>query len=293
MNTRNLIGLTLGLLGCVALCDCVIPMPVGDGRGDAGESDSDGTGTSGDVTASATGPSATDGSGSGGLGSDGSGSDGSGSDAGGSETSGGSATTGLPGLCEDNPDFQCSEPFDCSAWNCGEDFSQFDADGCLRRACTGPDDCGADETCFFPFDFGGCASSGIACYEAEGACECVGTPDCGGGYCMPEGQVPSAQCLGQPDEGACSAAGCNYFQTTIVITDACECLTDQPICAWFPNDEKGGATAPNFFWHEDTQTVAMFGKDWFTLPAGWRPCSDPGAPPACECYEPHNDPMCP
>lgn len=279
MNTRNLIGLTLGGLGCVVLSACVISMPVGDGRGDEGDSDSEGTGTSGGITASATGPSATEGS------------DGSGSV--GSETSDGSATTGLPELCADNPDFQCSAPIECGDSGCGGDFDHFDEDGCLRRTCTGPGDCDAGETCFFPADYGGCASSGIFCSDQDGVCQCGGDADCGGGYCMPEGQVPSAQCFGQPDEGACSAVGCNFFQTTIVITDACECITDQPMCVWFPDDEIGGASAPNFFWHEDTMTVAMFGKDWFTLPAGWRPCSDPGAPPACGCYEPHNDPMCP
>lgn len=257
------IGLMCGLLASAAVAGCVIPLPVGDGRDDEGDEDSEGSsGTRGAAT------------------------DTSGSD------DDGMPTTGSPGLCETLPGFECSGPVDCDVRPCGGPLDQYDANGCLRPPCEGPDDCGAGEACFFPVELGGCASSQPICFEEDGVCGCGGSQDCGGGYCLPEDEVPEASCFGLPDEGACLDAGCSYFDTVTVITDTCECNPGQPACLSFTGGI-GGSASPDFFWHEATMTVAMFSESWIELPVGWRSCTEAGAPPACECYEPFMELMCP
>src|SRR5690606_31686176 len=153
------------------------------------------------------------------------------------------------------------------------------------------DDCATGETCVFPIDYGGCASSGIFCSDgATGQCECAADPDCGGGYCLPDDEVPPLECFGQPDQPTCEDAGCNHFETVLEISDTCECTPDQPACMLFLGGI-GGGDAPDFFWHEATGTVAMFSTSWIELPVGWRRCTEAGAPPACDCYEPFTEPM--
>ena len=106
------------------------------------------------------------------------------------------------------------------------------------------------------------------------------------------GEAPPIECFGLPDEPTCLDAGCSFFETVTGVSDTCECTPGVPACLLFL-DGIGGSAAPNYFWHEDTLTVAMFSTDWLELPGGWRRCSDAGAPPACDCYEPFMEPMCP
>lgn len=280
MRTHT-IGLMIVLLATAAPAGCVVPLPVGDGRDDEGQEGSGGS----DSTDSS-------GGGSGGATSGGpTGTSGSATDT--PSTGDDAASTGVSGQCPVTPDFQCSIPVECGEPGCGGPFNHFDEDGCLRPSCLGPGDCEAGEVCFFPIDHGGCASSGVSCFEEDGTCQCASEPDCGGGYCMPEGEVPSASCTDQPDEGACLDAGCSTFETVTVITDTCECITGQPACLWFLDEGFGGADSPDYFWHEDTLTVAMFGVSWIEPPVGWRSCTEPGSPSACGCYEPFQAPMCP
>jgi hypothetical protein len=101
------------------------------------------------------------------------------------------------------------------------------------------------------------------------------------------------QCFGLPDEDSCLAEGCNYFETVLQISDTCACTPDVPACLFFAGGDIGGSAAPDYFWHEDTGTVAMFSTSWIELPVGWRSCTEAGAPAACGCYEPFMEPPCP
>lgn len=100
------------------------------------------------------------------------------------------------------------------------------------------------------------------------------------------------ECFGLPDEASCVAAGCTEFHTVLQVSDTCECTQDVPACLQFTGGI-GGAASPDYFWHEATGTVVMFDTSWIELPVGWRRCSEAGAPPACECFEPFMGPMCP
>jgi hypothetical protein len=101
------------------------------------------------------------------------------------------------------------------------------------------------------------------------------------------------ECFGLPDEQTCLDAGCNYFETVLQVSDACECTPGVPACLFFVGEEIGGAASPDFFWHEASGTVAMFSTSWLEPPVGWRSCTEAGAPPACACYEPFMAPECP
>jgi hypothetical protein len=101
------------------------------------------------------------------------------------------------------------------------------------------------------------------------------------------------ECFGLPDEETCLDAGCSYFELVLQISETCECTPGVPACLFFVGDEIGGPAAPDFFWHEATGTVAMFSTSWIEVPVGWRNCSDAGAPVACGCYEPFEEPACP
>jgi hypothetical protein len=100
------------------------------------------------------------------------------------------------------------------------------------------------------------------------------------------------ECFGLPDEASCLAAGCSHFETVLQVSDTCECTQSVPACLQF-TDGIGGSDSPDYFWHEATGTVMMFDTSWAELPVGWRRCTEAGAPPACECYEPFMGPMCP
>jgi hypothetical protein len=163
----------------------------------------------------------------------------------------------------------------------------------MRPPCILPEDCDPGFTCLRSQDYGGCESSGLFCEDDRtGACQCVSTPDCSGGHCLPDDEVPPLECFGLPDEATCLDASCSYFETVTEISDTCECTPGVPACLLFLGTI-GGSDAPDYFWHEATGTVALFGTSWDWPPVGWRFCTDPGAPPACDCYEPFMAPDCP
>lgn len=172
-----------------------------DGSGTT-DADSDGNGTDGDPSGGGSGSGgsgssggATDG-GSGGSGSGGAtdGSASAGSDSGsgssGSTGSGGSdgtaGDTAGGGACPPNDAFNCSAPVDCDAMDCGDPWSWFDADGCMRMPCQmGMDSCPDGERCYAPAMDGGCVGSTIFCEDSDMGCACGGTDDCGGSFCLP------------------------------------------------------------------------------------------------------------
>lgn len=201
--------------------------------------------------------------------------------------------TGPAPACPDDPAYQCTDPVDCSTGFCGTPFSIFDADGCLRPSCSLPQDCDPGFACLRSQDYGGCESSGLFCEDdRNGECICSSTPDCSGGHCLPDDEVPPLECFGLPDEPTCLDANCSHFELVTEISDTCECTPGVPACVLFvgPFDVD---VAPDYFWHEATGTVALFGTSWDWPPVGWRPCTDPGAPAACGCYEPLMAPDCP
>jgi hypothetical protein len=201
--------------------------------------------------------------------------------------------TGPPSACPGVPEFQCTMPLECFLQGCGEPFSPFDAEGCMLPPCTSDDECEPDFACLRPQEYGGCAGSGLSCSDGpDGACQCISKPDCSGGWCVPADEIPPLECFGLPDAEACLDAGCTVLDTVIVIAEDCTCTLDVPACLLFPGMMSGG-TATDYFWHEATGTVAAFGTSWALLPTGWRRCTDPGAPPACECYEAFMEPVCP
>lgn len=201
--------------------------------------------------------------------------------------------TGPPSACPGVPEFQCTMPLECFLQGCGEPFSPFDAEGCMHPPCTSDDECEPDFACLRPQEYGGCAGSGLSCSDApDGTCQCISKPDCSGGWCVPADEIPPLECFGLPDAEACLDAGCTVLDTVIVIAEDCTCTLDVPACLLFPGMMSGG-TATDYFWHEATGTVAAFGTSWALLPTGWRRCTDPGAPPACGCYEAFMEPVCP
>lgn len=212
--------------------------------------------------------------------------DGSGDSGGGSDSEGsGSPTTGAPAGSCDNPDFTCSVPVDCAAWDCGAPGSPFDAAGCLRPSCTdGP--CAADEICY-AVSKGDCgAIDVIGCGDVDGACACEFDPACGDNHCIPADEGPPIECPGITEEAACLAAGCSEFTTVgpwTVVDGECVQGPSEPLCMWFPGDAWGGTATPGSFYEEATGKAVRFGTDWIDPPHGWGDCGDPGAPPACAC----------
>lgn len=198
-------------------------------------------------------------------------------------TAGSSTGPDVEGPCPDVPGFECSMPFDCSFLACTA-LVPFDEQGCMRPPCTGPEGCAADQFCFLPYEsYGVCTSSGMSCSDGpDGTCECVSTPDCGGGYCMTDCTDLSS------DREGCEAAGCD-FTTVVGISETCECIPDVPLCLQGPGGVGG---IPSFMWHEQTLEVAYFFRPW-DVPLRWHPCTEPGSPPACACNDPFLPPTCP
>lgn len=198
---------------------------------------------------------------------------------------GSSSDTGSEGACPGVPAFQCTEPVDCFVPPCGDVFSPFDAEGCMRPPCTNQDDCDAEQFCFQPYEaYEICTSSGMSCSDGpDGTCECVSTPDCSGGYCMTD-----CHALGD-DAGSCTAAGCGSTTVT-AISDACACTEGVPVCLDGP---AGVGIETGYLWHEETLEVAYFGARLWSVPLQWRLCTDPEAPPACGCFDPSLPPECP
>jgi hypothetical protein len=202
----------------------------------------------------------------------------------GDPTSASSDDAGDP-ACPNNPDFPCA-PESCE--NCGDLFSGFDEDGCLRAGC---DACAADEVCFRPADWGGCASSGVFCEvdpETQ-QCGCGGTDDCGGSYCVPSAIAPPTNCNELVDASSCLDAGCSAFENAprVVLEQggACSCAEAQPTCLWFAGGI-GGAASPAYFFRSDFSEVARFDTAYEEPPLGWERCAGAENRPAeCDCFE--------
>lgn len=80
---------------------------------------------------------------------------------------------------------------DCTAWNCGDVDSSFDAAGCPRDFCASDVDCNSDQRCLLEFGQSGqggaapvCVTPVSSCFEDEGRCICGGPSICSG-YCVP------------------------------------------------------------------------------------------------------------
>lgn len=117
-----------------------------------------------------------------------------GSGGGGVGASAGSAGSGGEGGACDGR-YGCSLELLCSAEDCGEPTSHFDADGCPRQTCQSDAECGGGRTCvIWSMLRAGCLASGVdSCDVTEGACGCFKTADCHpGGLCLTE--PPADRC---------------------------------------------------------------------------------------------------
>lgn len=276
----------IAVLVTTLVTGCVIPMPVGNGDDEGGDATSHHTGddasigassaplTAGDATGASTTTPSTD------TAADGTAT----ADATGPVTDDGTGTdTSAESPCAGVTEFECSAPIDCTALPCGDMLFPFDAAGCMRPPCAGPRDCADDQLCLFPYETHGvCTGSGMSCSDGrDGACECVSNPDCGGGFCVTD-------CAARRDAASCEADDC-AVATVIDISETCACTEDAFVCF----DAGVGIGLPTgYLWHEETLRVAYFHRP-FTLPIGWRLCTDAGAPPACGCFDPTSPPECP
>lgn len=194
------------------------------------------------------------------------------------------ATTGAPFVCE-NPEFKCSGPVDCEAFNCGAVGSSFDKDGCLRTSCVDAP-CGANEICYGVSTEQNCAVFGCG---GGDVCECGWEADCIGAFCIPADEGPPVECPTITEQEACLAAGCSEFdaQHSMVGVNANgECVVKEvvPLCLWFPSDQWGGTATPGAFYDKATGLATQFGTDWFEPPHGWGDCGDADAPESCGCF---------
>ena len=181
--------------GALTLCACPTTDSLGDYEGSSSDSDAS-SGTTDGVT-----------SGPGESGSSMGGESGATSDTGMVDTGNvdtGMVDTGMVGECEFSG---CA--VDCEGFNdCGP-LGEFDADGCQRQRCGATDPCAAGEVCYQPELFGGCTGSASFCEMDEELMQCVcgGTDDCGGAYCVAEGDYPEP--MAGPGGGARIENGCS------------------------------------------------------------------------------------
>lgn len=99
--------------------------------------------------------------------------------------------------CADTAYTSCSTQATCDALGCGQPWSEFDANGCLRQGCASSDECGASERCVASNLHAApecLASISHGCRPtADGTCECTGEDSCGPrGFCQPAADFPLA-----------------------------------------------------------------------------------------------------
>ena len=182
--------------------------------------------------------------------------------------------------CDILPEFTCSTGVDCGQVSCGDPFSPFDAEGCLRPSCP----CVDGEVCFRPVDWGGCTSSELFCEDVPGqGCLCGGTDDCGGSYCLPADQVPALPCLGIEDPESCEASNCTWLWGDSVLGGlVCGCNPMHGVCV----EPLDYALAPGpAIYHridDPTRAVILY-EDVIPTPPGLVSCESPDAPEVCEC----------
>jgi hypothetical protein len=191
-------------------------------------------------------------------------------------------------FCE-NPDHDCSTGIPCPPGSCGDLFSPFDDQGCLRRNCTFSNQCDDDEVCFAPASVGGCASSGIYCSEGpDGECQCASDPDCGGAYCVPSELAPPTDCEQFDNPDSCFNAGCSAFlDARWVVDEGNTCFCNfMSMCVWLPPgaDSSGELVA---YYHPNLPGVYYFEVSFTPPPAGWFECGTGfEEPPECfSCFD--------
>jgi hypothetical protein len=192
---------------------------VDDGAGSTGDDDGATTASTGD--ASGSGPTSGDGT-----------------------TTDASATVGDSGSSSDTTPEACEQPGNCVEFSpcgadpeCGTLESLFDENGCVKEECQDHEQCEDGELCYRAIDFGGCAPSGVFCEDDPDlqTCSCGSNPECGGGFCVPQEQYPTAAGLPETDaiaelacapndgpgvhlrwggEGTCDLAGLRMFEVT-------------------------------------------------------------------------------
>lgn len=126
-----------------------------------------------------------------------------------------SATLGESGSSGDTSPAGCEQPGNCVEFSpcggdprCGTLESLFDENGCVRKECQEHEACDEGELCYRAMDFGGCAPSGVSCADDPDlqTCSCASNPECGGGFCVPEAQYPTA--TGLPNTDAIAEMAC-------------------------------------------------------------------------------------
>lgn len=116
-----------------------------------------------------------------------------------------SSTTSDAWLCRsDSAEFECTVPHECdggesNATACGQVNSWFDAQGCLRLACSDADGCPEGMRCHSPSsECDVCAPLNVGCSDeiVDGAVRCVCSSDgsCAGAFCVFEEEFPRGEC---------------------------------------------------------------------------------------------------
>ncbi len=196
-------------------------------------------------------------------------------------------STGGAGTCPIVPTSSCAEPFDCEAVSCGAFDSWIDPDGCVRAPCSTKGTCPDNGICFEPRAWGGCTPSAQTCQDRDGACTCTSTPDCGGTFCVPDGQAPPTACYDLDTEESCIDSGCGPFlEGRPVVTAGAGCLCDlaQSYCVWVRADATVTAAQPTAYANLVDGSVVVFDDAYDPPPAGYEPCASQAFPsPECLC----------
>jgi hypothetical protein len=188
-----------------------------------------------------------------------------------------------PGTCPVTEEFACPGGMDCSVvWTaCGDPLSPFDLRGCLRPRCP----CADDEVCFSPLEWGGCTSSGFFCEEDPNlGCQCGGTDDCGGRYCLPVDEVPAAPCVSFEDAPSCARANCLGHDGVQVHLDggACSCVPGFGVCVP-PLEDGTGPGLGVYFRLADPSYAVILPFTLDPVPLGLQACDDADPTEACAC----------
>jgi len=140
------------------------------------------------------------------------------------------------------PTSSCSLEATCEALGCGQPWSDFDVQGCLRPYCDGDDDCDADERCVPETLVGelGCHSSIFeGCSPECDGCGCEASADCRSvAFCQPVSEFPeSADCsvrgrsCDQLEEWRGALDTGSYAPEVVLALEACAMRLDRAVAA--------------------------------------------------------------